>query len=249
LDTLAKTRRQGEASRRGAPPQPGGVPLGQFALFAGVPGDELARLERACRYRRFAPEEAIIERDGATSEVFLLLAGRVRLIVYSACGREVAFDELADGAYFGEIAALDGKPRSASVVAIRDTLVAVLPGQVFLDVLDRHPEVAMRVMRKLIEIVRTANERIIELSTLPAHVRVQAELLRRAQARMRTGNEARIEPAPRHSEIGCRIGATRETVARVMSDLARNHLLSRTKGGLVIHDVARLERMVREEQG
>jgi CRP-like cAMP-binding protein len=248
MDTLVKTRRQDGSGQPVSPQQWDSRPS-RFPLFAGMPDDEISRLDRACRYRRFAPEEPILERDAVGGDVYFLLAGRVRVVVYAASGREVAFDELTEGAYFGEMAALDGKPRSASAVAVRETFLALLPRQAFLDIVGNHPEVALRVIRKLTGIVRAANDRIVELSTLPAHDRVQAELLRRARAQMTGDNIARIRPIPLHSDIGCRIGATRETVARVMSDLARDHLLSRTEGGLVIHDVARLERRVREVQG
>jgi CRP-like cAMP-binding protein len=175
--------------------------------------------------------------------------GRVRVVNYSVSGREITFDELASGSYFGELAAIDGAPRSANVIAVEDTLILALPRGAFLDAISQHPAVAARVMRRLASIVRSANERIMDLSTLAAQNRVQAELLRQAQGRERRANAAIIAPIPVHSDIASRVSTTRETVARVMNDLARKGIVERRKGALVIHDMRRLESLVEDVRG
>ena len=80
-----------------------------------------------------------------------------------------------------------------------------------------HPNIALQVMMRLAKIVRTADERIMDLSTLAAHNRVHAELLRQARIHIVDGECARIEPVPVHSDIASRVRTTRETVARVMA--------------------------------
>ncbi len=223
--------------------------LSNIALFAGLDPDELNGIELACRYRRFSAHEHIIERDSPTVDVFFVARGSVRIVNYSLSGREITFDDLAEGQYFGELSALDGLPRSASVVALEDSLIVALPGRHFVDLILRKPQLAQRVMVRLARIVRSADERIMDLSTLAAINRVQAELLRQARAEEADGNAAVIEPIPIHSDIASRVSTTRETVARVLNDLARKGIVKRTRCGLMIRDLDRLRQMVEDVRG
>jgi CRP-like cAMP-binding protein len=124
-----------------------------------------------------------------------------------------------------------------------------LPRSLFLNLLSEHPNIALQVMMRLARIVRTADERIMDLSTLAAHNRVHAELLRQARIYIVDGGSARIEPVPVHSDIASRVSTTRETVARVLNDLARRGIVERTKDALLIHDLGRLRNMVQEVRG
>lgn len=223
--------------------------LSQFELFRDLETVEMSRIEQICRYRRFAADEHVIDRDSAPGDVYFVVRGRVRIVNYSVSGREITFDELAAGSYFGELSALDGAPRSANVIALEDTLILGLTRSAFLDLVAANPAVAAKVMRRLVTIVRSANERIMDLSTLAAQNRVQAELLRQAQGGEQRANAAIIEPIPVHSDIASRVSTTRETVARVMNDLARKGIVERRKGTLVIHDVRRLQSLVEHVRG
>lgn len=223
--------------------------LSQIALFNDLKTPELARIEQLCRYRRFAGDEHIIDRDSTSTDVYFLVRGRVRIVNYSITGREITFDELEAGNYFGEIAALDGRPRSANVVAIEDSLVLSLSRTAFLELLAGNHQLALRVMCRLAAMVRSAHERIMDLSTLAAQNRVQAEILRQAHIEDSRPNSAVIEPIPVHSDIASRVSTTRETVARVLSDLARKGLVERRKRMLVIHDVRKLRQMVEHVRG
>ncbi len=238
---------QGGAGPRG--PSPRGGVLAVVPLFEGLEPAALADIERASRLRRFTAQEQIIDCDSNSVDVFIVVEGQVRVVNYSVSGREIAFDDVTAGGYFGEIAALDGPPRSASVMAVEDSLLAAIPGKVFLEVLSRHPEVAFRVMRRLARIIRSADTRIMDLSTLAAQNRVQAELLRQARPTRSGDDSARIAPIPLHSDIASRVSTTRETVARVLNDLARQGLVKRTKDALIIKDLRRLEALVEEVRG
>lgn len=223
--------------------------LASFELFEDLDPAVLPPIEQAGRYRRFSAQEQIVDRDALSADVFFIVSGRVRVVAYSVSGREIAFDDLVAGQYFGEIAAIDGGPRSAGVMAAEDTLVLSLPRRQFLNILADHPQVAMRVVRRLAWIVRNANERIMDLSTLAANNRVQAELLRQARSDSTMRNTAVIQPIPIHSEIASRVSTTRETVARVLNELARRGIVERTRTALIIRDVPRLQTMVQEVRG
>jgi CRP/FNR family transcriptional regulator, cyclic AMP receptor protein len=223
--------------------------LADLDLFASVDRNVLLSIEQACRYRRFAAQEQIVDKDSLPSDVYFIVRGRARVVNYSVSGREITFADLEEGDYFGQISAIDGKPRSASVMAVEECVVMALPRRLFMTILTEYPQAALHVMRRLAGIIRGANERIMDLSTLGAHNRVQAELLRQAQSHETIRNTAVIEPIPIHSDIASRVSTTRETVARVLNDLARKGILERTRTALLIRNVHLLRTMVQEVRG
>jgi len=201
-----------------------------------APLDEPARksLKQRARWLRHKPSETIIDRESDSRDVY-----------FSLSGREVTFDEMDEGGVFGELAALDGQPRSAGVVSLTDTLLAAVSPDTFLNMLRDHPDMAISLMQELAKIVRASTGRIMDLSTLGAHNRVHSEILREARLCAEDdANEARISPIPVHADIAARVSTTRETVARVLSDLAKQNLVKREKDALVVVDLERLEDLV-----
>jgi CRP-like cAMP-binding protein len=168
----------------------------------------------------------------------------VRVVNFSPSGREVSFDDVEAGGFFGELSAIDGLPRSATVVARIDTVVATLSPTVFQRLAAENPSVSGAIVERLAAIIRQATDRIMDLSTLGAHNRVHAELLRLGRLNEIADNVAVIDPAPIHADIASRVSTTRETVARVLSELSRKGLISRQKGTLIVHDLDRLESLV-----
>ncbi len=212
--------------------------------------DLRAETARRCRWRRFDAGEQILDQQGGTQDVCFVVRGRVRVVNHSASGREISFDDIPAGGTVGEMAAVDGGPRSASVVALDEgTLIAFLAPRPFLELVTGHPELALAVMRRLSGIARRATDRIMELSTLGANNRVHAELLRLARQHARPDNTAVLDPVPVHSDIAARVSTTRETVARVLGDLSRDGLLEKRGSALVIRDLARLEELVEDVRG
>lgn len=224
--------------------------LSNITVLASLSPGERRDFEKSCRWRRFAAGEQIIDQASPRRDVYFLASGRVRVVNFTLQGREVAIEDLEEGSYFGELAALDGRPRSSSVVALTDSDIAKMAPERFLKVIKMYPEVALRIMINLAGMVRISTERIVDLSTLGANNRVHGELLRRAQV---DGLEANggilLKPVPVHSDMASRASTTRETVARVLSDLARQGILKRDKDALLISDMARLQEMVDEVRG
>ena len=107
------------------------------------------------------------------------------MVNYSLSGREVTFDDCKGGAHPGKLAALDGQPRSAYVVAY-------LSQKGFHDLLHNYPQVAVRIPRNLAKIVRISTDRIIDLSTVGSNKRLQAKFLRLAKPSMKVENTGEI---------------------------------------------------------
>ena len=211
------------------------------SLFDSLPEKARKGYEQRCAWRRYGRDEQIIDRLSDTREVFFIVAGAVRVVNYSTSGREISFDERLAGEFFGELAAIDGKPRSATVEAIFDTLVAVMPPEEFRRLVTEHPRIALTIMMRLAEMIRVSDVRIMDLSTLAAHQRVRAELVRLARRSVRPNGLARISPLPIQADIASRVSTTRETVARVFSELIRHGLVRRESDALIVCDFARLE--------
>ncbi len=202
-----------------------------------------------CSWRRYASGEQIIDRQSEATDIFFVVEGTVRVVNYSFSGREVTFDDLAVGSHFGELAAIDGEPRSASVMAITQCHIASLTQERFLNFLEQHPGVALKLMQGLTRVIRAATVRIMDLSTLAANNRVQADLLRLARNLMDDDGRALISPIPVHADIASRVSTTRETVARVLNDLARKGIVVREKNALVINNLDTLREMVEDVRG
>jgi CRP-like cAMP-binding protein len=211
------------------------------ALFDSVDDAERQRLEGACQWRVYRPGQPVLESGGDGREVLFIVHGAVNIINFSSTRREVAFAIAREGDYFGELSAIDQLPRSASAVAIEESLIAILPSDVFVDLLKRRVEVTFRVLQGLAHMVRTSDVRIMELSTLPATQRVYSELLRMAVPDAAVPSLWVVRPLPPLREIASRVSTTRETVARSLGQLYPTGLLRRKGRNLYLMDRRRFE--------
>jgi CRP/FNR family transcriptional regulator, cyclic AMP receptor protein len=216
-------------------------------LFRSLPPDEIEELSRRCQWKRYGSDELVVGQEDETQDVFFIIRGQVRVTIYAASGKEVSFRDLGAGQMFGELSAIDGRLRSASVVALQQCLMARMPPSVFWEVLKRYPQVVAAVLRHVVGLVRSLSDRVFEFSTLAVNNRIHAELLRLARDEgERIGGTVLLSPAPTHAEIASRISTHREAVTRELNELARNGLIERCKGGLVIRNVGRLAHLVED---
>jgi CRP/FNR family transcriptional regulator, cyclic AMP receptor protein len=223
--------------------------LAGIVIFKGLAPDALERIQRRCSWRRYEVGELIVDYLDATDDVFFLTAGEARVTIYSVDGKAVSFRELGPGAMFGEYAAIDGGPRSASVEARGSCQVASMPSTAFRDTLQTEHEVAQELLKHLVRELRELTTRVFEFSTLAVRHRIQAEVLRLASLAPRKGNSARIVPAPTHAEIASRVSTHREAVTRELNRLSRMGLIERQNGTLVVGDLDRLAAMLHEMTG
>jgi len=218
--------------------------LTRFKLFEGLPAAELRALEQRCRFRRYVRDATIVDYQENKADVFFILNGQVRVTLFSKAGREVAFRDLEAGDLFGELSAIDGKPRAANVVAISECVLAAMPGSVLWDLLHRHQSVADAMLRRLAGNVRILTDRVFEFSTLAVRNRIHAELLRLARDHDNGARPITIAPMLTHAELASRLSTHREAVTREFNDLARLGVIERSGNDLVIPDLAALERLV-----
>lgn len=206
--------------------------------------EELSNIAKRCRWRRYRVHEQILDKDSTDSDVYFVVSGAVEIVNFSLTGREIAFAALGAGGLFGELSAIDGQPRSASVVAVKESLLASMPASLFTHLVVGHPEMVMALLKSLARIIRSNTERIMDLSTVGAVQRVYLEIIRLAEEnRPGEGQEWRIAPVPTQKSIASRASTTRETVARSMSQLISAGIIARRRDGLLIEDFSRLQQL------
>ncbi|MFO1091544.1 MAG: Crp/Fnr family transcriptional regulator [Hyphomicrobiales bacterium] len=218
--------------------------LSRFAVFSTTPPEGLAQIAAACSWRTFKAGQLIIGHQDRSHDVVFLVAGKARASVYSASGKQVSFRDIADGGLFGELAAIDNQPRSASIEALTDATAMVMPQPVFHRLLAEHPDFMMGVMRHLTAMVRGLTDRVVEFSTLAVKNRIHAELIRLVgPAADRTG-DAVLSPAPTHLDIANRIATHREAVTRELNRLEELGVVVKEGRTLRIRNVQMLKAMI-----
>jgi len=220
------------------------IGLQRIELLKGLEPPAIEELATQLSWRHVNAGELVISRDATDRDVYLVVAGRVQVAAFSAGGKQVTYREIGAGEHFGELAAIDGRRRSADVIALEDSLLAAITPTTFRKLLSKHEALSERMLRRLATSVREMTDRVFELSTLGVRNRVHAELLRLARQGRVSGNEARIDPAPRHGDIANRVSTYREQVTREISLLSAQSVVARDGNCLVVRDLALLERMV-----
>jgi CRP-like cAMP-binding protein len=223
--------------------------LARVPLFSSMDKAAIKALDGRCGWRRVAAKEWVIDYQDEGIDVFFVVSGSVRVLIYAKSGREVILADLSAGGFFGELAAIDGKPRSAGVLAVTDAVVAAMPGKVFMDTLLEYPQVAMQVLKLMAARVRALDNRVLEYSTLNVRQRVYSELLRLARPDAKDERQGILSPPPIHAEIAARVSTHREAVAREMKLLERQGLLLRRRGALVLTDVPGLMQKLEKQDG
>lgn len=226
-----------------------GYALERIEIFRNLDPREIERLTRRVNWRNYTAHQQIIGHQEASTDVYFMVSGSVRVILFSNAGKEVAFRDIHAGECFGEYAAIDGAPRSANVIALTDVMIGSVSAETFCSILQEYPAVSMALLNHLVSTVRSLSERIFEFSTLAVKNRIHSELLRLARESDRQGNTARISPAPTHADIASRISTHREAVTRELNELTKSGLIRRDGRTLIISDLAELERMVHEVAG
>ena len=224
--------------------------LRRFEVFKNLPACALEDLASTLSWR-FAPSgRQIALANEPSTDVYFIVNGKVRVLLYSALeGKPVLFATLGALEMFGEVAAIDGRPRSATVEAEEDCNLAVLAREHFLRFVQAYPAFSFAVMKHLAAQVRRLSDRVYEFSTLGVQARVYAELLRIAALAGERDGQALLSPAPLLLDLAARVSTHREAVSRVISRLQDKGILRREGANIRILNIDRLHRMLIEEKG
>jgi CRP-like cAMP-binding protein len=194
----------------------------EVPLFADLDEADLDSLLAVATRRKFPKDSVIFFEHDPGDSLFMILSGRVKVTILSDDGREIILSVLGEKDFFGEMSLLDNEPRSATAIAMEDTEVVILHQREFLSIVERRPRVLVLLLAVLSSRLRKANHQIGSLALLDVYGRVASVLLEMAKESGTRLKDGRIcFRRPTHQEIANMIGATRETVSRMISDLHR----------------------------
>ena len=195
-----------------------------------LPKPLLDKIAEGATVRTYAKRAIIVTEGDDTDSLYVVLSGKARVYVSDDKGREVVLNQIGPGEYFGEVT-LDGGPRSASVVAVEDCRCAVVKRSELTTFLEQQPELAVHIMRKLASRVRSLTENVRSLALMDVYGRVARLLLELAEDK---GGKLVIDEALTHKDIASRVGASREMISRIFSDLSDGGYVRKEDGHLVI---------------
>jgi CRP-like cAMP-binding protein len=211
--------------------------LKRVPLFSDLSEAELARFAEVTREREYPRNSVILFEDDPGDALYIVSSGQVKVVLIGEDGREVILSVLGDGDFFGEMSLIDDEPRSAHVIAMKDSRLLVLRREDFRTQLQQHPAVALTLLRVLVQRLRRADEKIGSLVLLDVNGRVAQLLLDLAEE----SGGPQITRKLTHHTIAQMIGSSRETVSRAMRELVDRGLIAVSRREITItnHDALR----------
>ncbi|MGA8004808.1 MAG: Crp/Fnr family transcriptional regulator [Burkholderiales bacterium] len=202
-------------------------------LFSSVPDEQLRALATVVTRKSVARGATIMVAGDQTDSLYIILSGRLKVMMSDAEGKEVILSILGPGEFFGEMGLIDDSPRSASVLAIEPCELLSIAKRDFNKCLAENFEMAMAVMRGLVRRLREADRKIGSLALLDVYGRVARLLLDMADTV--DGQKMVTKRLPKQ-DIAKMIGASREMVSRVMKDLQLGGYIEMRGSTIVLHD-------------
>jgi len=211
-----------------------------LATLSALGRPVLARLATVTQHLSRPPGAVVFAQHDESRDVYVVMRGHLRIITYSATGREVVLHDLHPGDLVGELSAIDGAPRGASLVTVTAAELGRIEVAAFNRLLDEEPAFARFVLGRLSRVICSLGRRI-GLLAAPVASRVSAELVRLAEGHRTGETTARLSPPPKHVDLANRINTHREAVSRTLADLQHRAVISRNRSELLIHDLAALQ--------
>ena len=201
--------------------------LRSVSIFSDLDATSAAALERLAETREYPEGAVVVSQDDPGDALFVLVSGRVKVVLYGESGREIILSIFkTSGDFFGEMSLLDDQPRSATVIAADRSRLLALSRRDFQAHIQAHPRTALRVLTELSRRLRQADGVIGNLALLDVYGRLAGKLRELAGVEGEDSEEGVVlRQRPTQAEIAAMIGTSRETVSRALSDLARRGLV------------------------
>ena len=217
--------------------------LEQSPLFAQMDEDSRRDLIGQARPRSFGVGETVCRNGDPGGSMMAELTGTERISMPTVKGKEVILGDLHPGELFGEIAMLDGKPRSANATALTKCELLVLERRNVIPFLEKHPAACLQLMELLCARIRRSDERMADLAFFELPTRLAKLFL--SYGSEKAGKEMRFSLS--QTELAEMVGATRENVNRCLRDWHRRGLVKLQDGWTVIPNTERLREVLGQE--
>lgn len=221
--------------------------LGRCRLFAGMGEEAIRAMARTLRARRFRRGEVLFHEGDPGDALFVVASGAVKVAVPSEDGEEAILATLRRGDFLGELALLDGAPRSASAVALEATETLALPRDQFLALVATEPAIRDALLASLAGELRRLTTHVAELHFLDLTGRLAARLTRLAEEHGQPlpGGGVRLDAPLTQSDLAAMIGATRQSVNKLLGEFEADGLLQMERDSIVVPNLDRLARAAR----
>lgn len=215
-------------------------------LFRGLPDGSLERIAALATRRSYAKGAVIFAQGDEGDALFGVAAGRVRISASGAGGQEVFLNIMEPGDTFGEIAVMDGLPRTAGATALDPTTVIILKRADFLQLLEREPLLAIHLLKLLCERLRWTSELVEESAFLAGPARLAKRLLILASLHGRAANIGQLELRISQAELARFLGISRQIVNQQLSEWRRQGWVDLGRSQIVILNAEALRRVITE---
>jgi len=223
----------------------GPVPLDKIPLLAGVNPVTLAQVQAVLQVRQIPRGAHVLHKGSPGDHLLFVLSGHLQAVDMTEDGREIGLNLLAAGDYFGELAIIDGLPRSASVVALENSVIAFLPRAQALALIYNTPLVVERMLRRMAASIRRAADYRTILGIPNAFQRVFALLHQFAQ--VAPGGLVVIDKLPTQQEMSIMVNTSRETVSRAIQLLTSKGVVEKDLRRLIVRRPDELRRVANSE--
>ncbi|MDP2239451.1 MAG: cyclic nucleotide-binding domain-containing protein [Burkholderiales bacterium] len=202
-------------------------------LFSSLDDEQLRVLSPFVQLRSYPRSTFILRAGEETDALYVILSGRVKVLIPDEEGHEVILTMMGPHEFFGEMGLLDEQPRSASVETLEQCDMLRFSKAGFMNCLKDNFELAMMVIRNLVRRLRDADRKIESLALIDVYGRVARLIIDMAEE---IDGQWIVQRAPPKQEIAHMIGASREMVSRVVKDLQLKGLIRTEKRKIFILD-------------
>lgn len=208
--------------------------LNRVTFLTRLPPAELQRLAERLVVCVFKRDSAVVQIDDPGDSMFFIESGRAKVVLSGSGDREVILATLGPGDFFGEMSLLDGRARSATVIAIEEARLQKLPREALIDLIRNQPEIALGLLAEMSSRLRRADAAIADLALVDVSGRVARFLLEHAELDGKTTPDGIVLRGPlTQQHIASTIGTSRETVSRALGELKRRGLVT-TRGRTIV---------------
>jgi len=208
--------------------------LQNIPLFSGLSSAELEEIVAITTKRSFPKNNVIINEGDETDSLYLIITGKVKVVLSDEDGKEITISILEPSDYFGELALIDDEPRSARVVTMEQCQFCVINQSDFNHVLDNNPGLVRNLLKGLSKRLREANKNIESLALMDVYGRVARTLLQFAKPED-DGTKV-IREKLTQKDIASMVGASREMVSRIFKDLTTGGYITVESGIITINE-------------
>ena len=203
--------------------------LGANPFFSDLGVEAVEAIAALCVTRSLSPEETLFLKGDPGDALYAVRRGQIRIATGTDAGRRLTLNLLGSGDVFGEVALLDGRPRTADAVATEPTELFMVLRRDFLELISHRPKVAVRIIELLCERIRWMSDRMEESVLLPLPARLARRLIALCED---YGAEIQVS----QEELAVFIGSTRESVNRQLQDWKRKGLIEIGRGRIRLID-------------